>query len=86
LGLVLAILFQCACFIWYGAKIDAQVSITKNDVSSLQSWRENQSDEKSKIESHLAVIDVQLKDTNDKLSDQTKILQKIDDKLQTGRK
>ena len=67
IGIILAICLQCACFIWYGAKLDAQVQVTKTDVSELRIWREKQDDEKAKIESRLATVDQELKDQGELL-------------------
>jgi len=57
IGIIGAICLQCACFVWYGAKLDSQVQQDKGSIQSLIMWREKQDDERNKIDSHLAVVD-----------------------------
>lgn len=74
IGIIGAILFQCGSFIWYGSHINDQVQITTERVAALTAWKDKQDDDKAKIEAHLAVMD-------ERLSDQGKTLQRIDDRL-----
>jgi len=73
-GIICAILFQCGSFIWYASQMSQQIQSTADKVAVLASWRDKQDDDKSKIESHLAVMD-------ERLTDQGKTLQRIDEKL-----
>ena len=65
IGIIIAILVNSSSFIWYGAKLDAQVQTTKGDVAGLQAWREKQDDERSKINTTLATMSQKLSDQND---------------------
>lgn len=82
LSIIAAILFQSACFIWYGAKLDAKVQQTSEQVVVLQNWRDKQDDERLKIEAHLAVIDERTKNQSESMKNQSEALQRIEDKLE----
>ena len=49
IGLILAILLQCGCFIWYGAKLDSKVQDNAGRVETLEAWRMKQDDQLSKL-------------------------------------
>ena len=75
LSIIAAILFQSGCFVWYGAKLDSRVQQTYEQVITLQAWKDKQDDDRSKIDAHLAVVD-------EKLGEQGKILQRIDERTE----
>lgn len=75
IGIIFAILTQCACFIWYGAKLDSEVQLDHSGVTELTVWKEKQGDANSKIDSHLSVID-------EKLAGQSKSLDHVIDILE----
>ena len=49
ISLILAILLQCACFVWYGAKLDSKVQETAQKVEVLDTWRGKQDDQLTKL-------------------------------------
>lgn len=74
IGIIIAILGQCACFVWYGSKLDSKVQDTSAQVTELRLWKDRQDDDKAKIAAHLAVID-------EKLLEQSTVLHRIDDRM-----
>lgn len=77
IGIIGAICLQCACFVWYGAKLDSQVEATKTDVAALQVWKDKQDDDRAKINASLATV-------SQKLTDQGDLIRRIDDILESG--
>ena len=75
IGIILAILFQCSCFVWYGAQLDAEIKAHGEKLGDLVAWRAKQDDAQTKIDSHLAVAD-------EKLAEQAQILTHIDERLE----
>lgn len=51
IGIILAILSQCGCFIWYGAKLDSRVQDTSSRVTVLEAWQSKQDDQLAKMNS-----------------------------------
>ena len=49
ISLILAILLQCGCFIWYGAKLDSRVYDTSTRVSALETWQAKQDDQLARM-------------------------------------
>ena len=49
IGLILAILLQCGCFIWYGAKLDSKVQDNSSRVENHEMWRAKQDDQFSRL-------------------------------------
>ena len=76
IGIIAAICLQCACFVWYGAKLDSQVQQDHSNIQSITAWREKQDDERSKIDAHLAVVDEKLSEQSVNLRHIIEILEK----------
>ena len=45
IGLIAAILLQCGCFVWYGAKLDSKVQGNTVQIETLENWRTKQDDQ-----------------------------------------
>lgn len=82
LGIILAIILNCGSFVWYASQMNSRVEDDHLSILDLNKWREQQNGDKSAIAAHLAVIDQRLSDQKDSLADQTKTLQRIDDRMQ----
>lgn len=75
IGIIIAILFQCACFIWAGAQLASKLQTHDEKISELVLWKNKEDDSKAKIDSHLAVAD-------EKLDEQARILTRMDERLE----
>jgi len=72
IGLILAILLQCGCFIWYGAKLDSKVQDNASRVENLEAWRIKQDD-------YLARLNQQQSSQGQKLDDLVVTVHHTDD-------
>ena len=75
IGLVIAVLANCAAGIWYASRLEITIEQDHSAITSLSIWKEKQDDDKAKIDAHLAVVD-------EKLSEQSVILRRIDDRME----
>jgi hypothetical protein len=76
LFIVGAVLTNAGSGIWYAAQINSTIQQDHANIQSLSSWREKQDDERSKIDSHLAVVDEKLTEQNESLKHIIEILEK----------
>ena len=75
LGLILAVLLQCACFVWYGAQSAYELKDHDAKLTDFMVWRKTEDESRAKIESHLAVED-------EKLNEQSALLNHMNDHLE----
>jgi hypothetical protein len=73
-GLILAVLLQCACFVWYGAQSAYELKDHDAKLIDFAAWRKTEDDSKAKIEAHLDVVD-------EKLNSQSALLNHMNDHL-----
>jgi len=76
LGIIGAILFQSACFIWYAAQLDSKVQNTALQVSALEIWKSNQDDQLGKLNSQQAAQGQKLDDLVQTVHHSNDILEK----------
>ena len=69
IGIIAAICMQCACFVWYGAKLDSRVQQNSTEILDIKSWKDKQDDVRMRIESHLSGMDQKLTDVDETLKD-----------------
>lgn len=74
-GPTLAILFQAACFVWYAAQSAYELKDHDAKLTEFAVWRKSEDESRGKIESHLEVED-------EKLLEQSNLLNKMDDHLE----
>ena len=75
IGLIMAVLLQCACFVWYGAQSAYELKDHDAKLIDFASWRKMEDESRAKIDSHLAVED-------EKLTEQATLLNHMNDHLE----